>query len=205
LLTALADPSPRQRAGAAHAVGSLKLAAGLEPLMNLLQDTAPQARTQAAWALGRLARPQAAASLVAALGDGEAGVRRHAGLSLLELDTAAVLDPLIAALHHPSWRVRAGAADLLPRTNDSRALEAVGARRQQLTGLAADFGHAVSQGGSDDDLIDALGLAGNMKMAQACLASGREPLMQAASEWMTQRPDAAGTTPLTTASRWRSP
>ena len=143
VLQALEDPDGDVRNVAARALGSMKLQATDEALVDLLgrhdqavsariaaicieigprtapllvrtlRDGSPKARFWAARILGEIRDGSAATSLADALQDGEPDVRSAAARALGTLAVPATAPPLETALRDPIWYVRAHAAEAM--------------------------------------------------------------------------------------------
>ncbi|HEV2457068.1 MAG TPA: HEAT repeat domain-containing protein [Ktedonobacterales bacterium] len=88
--------SPPARANATLALGKLRVASAVEPLIAILRDPDTEVRLRAAHALGQLKDQRAYEPLVAALHDESVAVRRAAVIALSCLDDPRVFDQLFA-------------------------------------------------------------------------------------------------------------
>ena len=86
LIAELANPAKDRAitvsASAARALGKLRAAEALDPLLNLVADSSQDVRTGAIQALGAIGDPRGTQGLVTALKDSEAAVRRQAAWAL---------------------------------------------------------------------------------------------------------------------------
>lgn len=98
LLVALRDGDPVVRGHAAEALGMLKTARAVDPLVGLLDDAEAETRRSAAWALGRIADRRSVEPLIAALGDKDAGVTINAIQALAAIKDPRSVDPMVNAL-----------------------------------------------------------------------------------------------------------
>lgn len=152
---ALADTDPELRARAAKALGRMRDASSVQPLLDrLITDPSPFVRTAVAQSLGRLPARETIGFLTRSLSDPEWWVRLRAVESLANLGRQAV-DTLRAALRDHDPGVAREAA---------RGLERVGAVADALDVLraegyepeASEFLIDVGRAGSLDALLDAL-------------------------------------------------
>ena len=111
----------RQRA--AIALGSLKDAGAVEPLVKCLQDDDDFVRSFAARALGSIRDPKALNPLIKALDDKHLLVRRSAAWALGSLGDARAVDPLVNALESKDFLVQRSAAEALGELGDQRAVD----------------------------------------------------------------------------------
>jgi cyclophilin family peptidyl-prolyl cis-trans isomerase/HEAT repeat protein len=89
------DPTPRIRRRAALAIGRVKLAEGVAPLMPLLQsDADPEVRQMAAFALGLIGDASAAAVLSTALTDSDPIIQGRAAEALGMMAYKSAADPV---------------------------------------------------------------------------------------------------------------
>ncbi|MEA2382255.1 MAG: hypothetical protein QOH72_2226 [Solirubrobacteraceae bacterium] len=121
LVEALADPSRRR--AAADALGEIRSARAVDPLVALLSDHDAATRAVAARALGRIRDPRALQGLIRAGMDPDAGVRDAA------LDAIDRLGAIVAALDGASSVERVKAAN----TTDVRSQLAGAGRSSQAT------------------------------------------------------------------------
>lgn len=157
VLAALDDPDPDVRNVAARALGSMKLEASDEALVNLLGrheqavsariaamciemgtrtgpllirtlgEGTPRARFWAARILGEIREGRAAGPLGQALQDSEADVRSAAAWALGAIADPSTSPRLEMALADPIWYVRAHAAEALGKIGDPSMAPALGA------------------------------------------------------------------------------
>lgn len=122
-LAILASGSNDARMNAALALGGLRDARAVDPLIGALSDRHAGVRRNAAHALGTLGDRRAVDPLLAALKDGEKTLCEEAAAALGELGDPRAVQPLIAALDVK----RAGlyAVDGLRRLGEAHAVDAV--------------------------------------------------------------------------------
>jgi len=117
LVEALEDKNPRVRRGAVQALGEIKVASVIDPLIKMLNDSETAIRIDAANGLGSLAsydtknlRPaRLVPALAAVMKDKDDQVRSAATWSLWQSNDPRAVQPLLGALsdEHPSVRWRA--------------------------------------------------------------------------------------------------
>lgn len=100
LIDALKSRRKKKRLSATRALGQLKDARAVDPLIGMLEDEDGQVRTAAARALGTIGDPRAVAPLVAALMN---GVRDAAARALGQIGDPRAVEPLIAALREGEY------------------------------------------------------------------------------------------------------
>jgi len=91
LVGALHDQSNHVRRAAAHAIGNLGCAEGVEPLLAALRDSDPYVRRASAIALGKLKDPRALAALCEARVDSDLMTREQVEEAIALIDPAGVL------------------------------------------------------------------------------------------------------------------
>jgi HEAT repeat protein len=141
----LAGGSPRARAFAAHALGSVadptEKPRALRALITGLEDDRPEVRAEAAASLGELKEPGAIPALVKRLDDGVAVVRQNAAIALGSIGHADGFEPLRDALRDGPVDLRFQAATSLAEIDAVRAYEplvaALDDRDPQVVGAAA--------------------------------------------------------------------
>lgn len=121
-LPRLSSASATDRREAAAALGDLKDARAVEPLIRTLGDPDPSIRRNTAEALGKIRDPRAVNALMTELRDTDASVSKAARESLVQIGLPSV-DPLIAALKDPDPVIRMSAAMALGDINVERAIE----------------------------------------------------------------------------------
>jgi HEAT repeat protein len=123
LLDQLKNPAAYMCVIVVEALGDLKNAEAVEPLIDVLNDAENEVRRSAAKALGHLGAKWAAEPLIAALTDPEKRVRSSAADALGELGDGRAVEPLIAALNDANAEVRSNVAEALGKMRDARAVE----------------------------------------------------------------------------------
>ncbi len=98
LITALKDPDPDVRSGAATALGKIGDGCAVEPLIEALKDELPNVRWSAASALGQLGDARGVDALIAALSDENYGVQQNAAAALGQIGDPRAVKPLITKL-----------------------------------------------------------------------------------------------------------
>ncbi len=106
------------------ALGTLKVAQGVEPIGRVLGDRSLQRRYVAAWALGEIGDPRGIPFLLPALADENSEVQRYAVRALIKFNREAVA-PLLAFLETASVQAVSGAVRALGDIGDPRALPAL--------------------------------------------------------------------------------
>ncbi|HEX8142337.1 MAG TPA: HEAT repeat domain-containing protein [Pyrinomonadaceae bacterium] len=116
--------STKNRKGAAEALGAIKDARAVEPLIAALNDD-PEVQWEAAKALGELGDKRAVEPLISLLKDRTVDWFRHAEVAtaLGQIGDARAIEPLIAALKHNEGQVRRQAAEALGKFADKGAVE----------------------------------------------------------------------------------
>ena len=116
LIRALDNPDAQVRAGAARALGRIKNAAAVQPLIDRLQsDSDPRVRTRVATALGEIRAGSAIPALSAAVADSSTTVRRAVVAALAAMRDDRATEALISALQDSDADVRRRAARALGR------------------------------------------------------------------------------------------
>ncbi|MBC8492911.1 MAG: HEAT repeat domain-containing protein [Chloroflexi bacterium] len=113
LCVALKDRRWEMRWRAARALGELRRAGALEPLIGVLEDNRREVRRAGVDALRKIGDTRAVESLIKALSDEDDGVRWEAATALGELRGVLAIKPLIAALTDEAEPVRKNAASAL--------------------------------------------------------------------------------------------
>ena len=121
-IAALKDEDWAVREDAATALGVLRDARAVEPLVSLLKDSDRAVREAAIGALTALGEPSVMA-LGACLTDPELSVQESASAVLAVIADARVLTPLLMALKSSDWIVRMHAVKALGRIKDAGAVE----------------------------------------------------------------------------------
>ena len=124
LLALLGDTNPSTRHNAAHALGKVGDALGVDSLIQTLDDADPNVVQKAAFALGQIGDARAVTALVGLLGNDHRDVQAAVN-SVLEGFGAAALEPLAGALASPRWQVREQAADILGMIGDELSVPAL--------------------------------------------------------------------------------
>jgi HEAT repeat protein len=127
LITATRAPQWVARRNAVWALGALRDARGVAPVMTAIADREPPVRRVAAWALGALDADVAVNALIDALGDSDASVRAQVAWALGAIRDRRAVDGLIKALKDQDEAVRAQAAWALGAIGDARAGDALAA------------------------------------------------------------------------------
>ncbi|HHT9109043.1 MAG TPA: HEAT repeat domain-containing protein, partial [Candidatus Wunengus sp. YC64] len=109
--------------GAAEALGKIKDARAVEPLIAALKDEYQYVRKWTAYALGEIKDARAVEPLIAALKDEYQYVREGAAEALGKIKDARAVEPLIAALKDEHSDVNWSAAEALGKINDAHAVE----------------------------------------------------------------------------------
>ena len=132
LIGALQDSDAEVKSNAAQALGNIRTARAVEPLLSLLNQPAPTSPVTP-WkppiqmtvtdALGKIGDPRAVDALIPLLGSPSEGIRQHAAAALGDIKDARALGSLIAALNDKSPSVEASAAGALGQIKDLRAVE----------------------------------------------------------------------------------
>jgi HEAT repeat protein len=110
------------RQAAASALGQIRDARAVEPLIAALKDQDRAVRRAAAGALVQIGA-RAVEPLIAALRDDYWAVRRAAAEALGQIGDAPAVEPLIAALKDSAGAVRRAAAEALGQIGDAPAVE----------------------------------------------------------------------------------
>ena len=141
----LAQGSPRARAFAAHALGSIteptERRRAVEALIRALEDDRPEVRAEACSSLGELREPAAIPTLIKRLDDGSPPVRQNAAIALGTIGHPDGFEPLALALKEGPADLRFQAATSLAEIDASRAFaplsEALADKDPQVIGAAA--------------------------------------------------------------------
>jgi len=175
------------RSSAARALGGIKDARAVEPLIGALKDKEWPVRWSAASALGKIKDTRAVEPLIGALRDIDELVRCDAAWALGKIDEARAVEPLIGALKDKEWPVRYNAACALAEISDARANEALidALRREDLAVVHGACAFFISRGvpGTETILIRALSEKRDIilikEMTGAFLNSGNAKLVEA--------------------------
>lgn len=124
LIRALGDKDKDVRLRAATALGPLKDPAAVDGLIAALGDANADIRRSAAGSLGMIKDPRSISALIVALKDPVSNVRDVAREALIKIGQPAA-DKLIAALRTPDQNTRQGAAYVLGRMKDPKAVPAL--------------------------------------------------------------------------------
>jgi HEAT repeat protein len=116
------DPDEEVRSACAKALGNMKAARCITPLILSLRDQSGVVRSRSAEALGRLKDTKGLKALITALSDDNVGVRKIAASSLGLIKDPKALEPLIKALEDPEKVVRAAAAGAIGRLGMQEAV-----------------------------------------------------------------------------------
>lgn len=198
LADAMKDPDADVRWNAANALGDIKDARAVEPLLAALQ--VKDLQFHAARSLGEIKDPRAVEPLIAALKDSDSEFREQAAQSLGKLKDPRAVEPLIAvikapaltdpALIDPDRKVRNTAADALGRIGSPEAVNflitALHEHNTEIIAGADNFFIRRAEPGSEAALIDALNKSGDQYMAADFLNSGNEKLHGAAEDWASR-------------------
>lgn len=186
LIERLKDPSAHLRADAAKALGEMKDARAVEPLIGALKDSEWRVVERAGEALEKIGAP-AIEPLISALKDSKWMVRVYAAGALGGIGDARAVEPLIAALKDSKSSVRIFAAVALGNIGDARAVEPlIAALKDRNWGVRLRVAEALirlGQPGSEGALIQALNAHGDLQMAEALLNCGNPMLEAAAGAW----------------------
>jgi HEAT repeat protein len=109
------DPDEKIRSACAKALGNMKAARCITPLILSLRDQSGVVRSRSAEALGRLKDTKGIKGLMVAINDENVGVRKIAATSLGLIKDPKALEPLLKALDDPEKVVRAAAAGAIGR------------------------------------------------------------------------------------------
>ncbi|MFC1844243.1 HEAT repeat domain-containing protein [Thermodesulfobacteriota bacterium] len=106
LIKKLSEKNPLVRLKAANALGEIKDARAVDPLIAILNDTDPVVRASAVRALGEIKDARAVDPLIGILNDTDPDVRASAVQALSNIKDARAVDPLIGALksYYPQVR-----------------------------------------------------------------------------------------------------
>ena len=205
LITDLAAADRQVRLNAALALGRLRAAPAVEPLLaRCREDADPEVRSGCAEALGRIGDPRAVPPLLGQLTGAEAHEldRRGAAVALGNLRASAAVDSLLKLLDSANWEERWRAAVALGQIGDPRARTALGRLAGDgnavVAGCAAWASSALVNApevkalernlrGADDAVVWgsawALGIIGTTGAVEALLAAGKKgpPAAQNAS------------------------
>jgi HEAT repeat protein len=209
-LIAALKGADRVRASAARALGNIRDARAVEPLIYVLKDMNPSVREASAHALGDMRDPRAVTALIDTLKNGseEAGpalaqigepsvrpliaclqeteTRDGATEALIKIGKAAT-GPLIEAFQSYTEYPRLAAARALAEIDDWRAEEALNAALARgepaLAAATYKFLIRVEPPGSEDLLRQTLHAYGNPKMAEDFYRSGKPQLKAIAQRW----------------------
>lgn len=178
---------------AAKALGEIKDARAVEPLIEALKEYYWGARSSVAEALGKIKDIRAVVPLISVLKDEEWRIRedwrlrRNAALALAEIKDARAVEPLIEALKDKSSFVRWRAALTLDMIGTARAGEALNIflKDRNLKKLAEDYKSIIKRGkkGTEGLLIFILHGHGSETMAEDFFHCGEEELRDAAMRW----------------------
>jgi HEAT repeat protein len=193
LAAAMKDPDPDVRWNAANALGDIKDARAVEPLIEALQ--VKDLQFHAARSLGEIKDPRAVEPLIAALKNNDSEFREQAAQSLGLLKDPRAVEPLIAILKDPAHKdtdshFRNTAADALGLIGSPEAvnflLTALREHNTEIIAGADSFFIRRGEPGSEDALIEALNKSGDHYMAADFLNSGNEKLHGAAEDWASR-------------------
>jgi HEAT repeat protein len=109
------DPDEAIRSACAKALGNMKAARCITPLILSLRDKSGVVRSRSAEALGRLKDTKGIKALSTAMTDDNVGVRKLAAISLGLIKDPKAFDILLKALDDPEKVVRAAAAGAIGR------------------------------------------------------------------------------------------
>jgi HEAT repeat protein len=141
---------------AAFALGEIKDARAVEPLIAALQDKDAEFREEVARALGEIKDPRADAALTAALKDPEPNVIHAAANALGQIGDPQAVNVLLTALREHNAEIIAGAGNFFIKRGEP---------------------------GTEDALIEALNKSGDKWLAEDMMNSGNEKLSNAANDW----------------------
>ena len=185
LVADLRYPDPDVRWQAANALGDIKDARAVQPLIDLLPNK--ELQLHAAHSLGEIKDPRAVAPLIAALNSQDPELRAQAAESLGKIKDPRADQSLVAALKDPEEKVQLSAANALGQIGDPQAvsvlLTAFRAHDATVIAGAGTFFIQRGESGSEDVLIDALHRSGSKELAEDMLNCGNTKLHNAANEW----------------------
>lgn len=123
----LANPDDLLRAGAAMALGRLRLMEAVELLEKALQDTSAQVRLSAAYGLGQLGLPAVGSLLALLQSPPFPEVPALVEIAMRSVTHPDAVELLSAALEYSEPEARLGAAEALGNIGDPRAIPALAA------------------------------------------------------------------------------
>jgi HEAT repeat protein len=202
LIAEVRDPHSAVSLGAVEALGKIKDARAVPPLIEALR--VKDLQWNAAYALGEIKDPRAVEPLIAALQNKDAEFREEVALVLGEIKDPRADAALTAALKDPEPKVLHAAANALGQINDPQAdnilLTALREHNAEVIAGADNFFIKRGEPGSEDALIEALNKAGDQYMAADFMNSGNQKLESSADAWasrnnyqITYMPGAKGT------------
>lgn len=125
LITALHDPDPEMRAGAADVLGRIGAVSSIRPLSELVGDEDPWVRARAAAALGMIPHVRSVDALIEALSHPDPTVRWYAAEGLAHNPSPRSVPHLIRVLDDANLQVRTHAARALRRSGAPEAQTAL--------------------------------------------------------------------------------
>jgi len=178
------------RQSAAEALGQIRKARALKPLITALNDTNAKVRRAAAEALGQIGDARAVRPLIATL-KGEKmtdwPVSRAAADSIGQIGASAV-EPLVKILKNTNDQMRHGAAEMLGEIGDARAVEPLVVALKDEAGRVR---HAAAQ---------SLGQIGDARAVEPLIAAVKddsEHVRKSAAKALGQIGDSQAVEPLT--------
>jgi HEAT repeat protein len=208
LIAVLGDKGPSARIEAAGALGRIKDARAVAPLITGLKDENPSVRSGAAGALISIGSP-AVDPLIAVLKD-EYWADRTGAAGALEMIGPPAVDLLITALKNEDWTVRTGAAGVLGKIMNDRAAEPLitALKDENLEIIAGAYSFYIQRGAPEAVafLVKALDEYGSRisGMAEDYLNCGHDLLAKVAKEWVQKNRYSIGTLPGKRGPRWGS-
>ena len=123
LMERLRSSDPHVREEAVRALGQIKDARAVGPLIVTLKDADPFVRLAGSSALAKIGTPAVEALIATLVSDADANTRRYAAEALGSIKDARAVRPLIAALRDPDKFVRMDSAEALGTIGDGRTIE----------------------------------------------------------------------------------
>jgi HEAT repeat protein len=187
LIKKLQSKNRHTRAQTVIALGKLKDARVITPLINALNDTDSYVRGQAAWALGEIKDTRAVQPLITVLkNDDYLYVRQESARGLGKIKDRRAVQPLIKALNDEHQDVREEAVKALIEIGAPVSEQLNHALKEKDLRAVADayyFIISVGEPDAEDMLIGALHTYGNNRMATDFLNCGNVQLKEAAYKW----------------------
>jgi HEAT repeat protein len=187
LIKKLQSKNRHTRVQTVIALGKLKDARVITPLINALNDTDSYVRGQAAWALGELKDTRAVQPLINVLkNDVYLYVRLESARGLGKIKDSRAVQALINALNDENSDVREEAVKALIEIGAPVSEQVNHALKEKDLRAVADayyFIISVGEPGAEEMLIGALHKYGNKSMAMDFINCGNMQLKEAAYKW----------------------